>query len=412
MNVLFLSPAFPTEMTFFAEGLADVGATVFGVGEQPLHSLPVRCQRALTAWFQVRSLFDEDRVIEDVVTEAKTHRLHFDRVETLWEPLVVLAARLRERLGAPGMTEGTAAAFRDKELMKQRLDAVGVRTPRHRRAKTAHEVREAAEQIGFPIIVKPVAGAGSADTHRVDDAKQLEFALKHSAHVREFSVEEFIEGDEYTFDTICANGRPLYFNHSWYRPRPLLQRTVEWISPQTIALRDVDAPHLVKGREMGLEVLAALGFESGFTHMEWFLTPRGEVVFGEIGARAPGARSVDIMNFACDADFFRGYADAVCHGRMRERYERRYNAAIVFKRAFGRGTITRVEGLDTYLARFGPHVAAIDLLPVGAHRRDWRQTLLSDGYLIVRHPDLGACLELADRVGTDIALYADEKPRE
>jgi biotin carboxylase len=35
-------------------------------------------------------------------------------------------------------------------------------------------VREAVERIGYPPIVKPIAGAGSSDTHRIDDAHGLE----------------------------------------------------------------------------------------------------------------------------------------------------------------------------------------------------------------------------------------------
>lgn len=407
MRVLFLSPGFPVEMNLFCEGLAQLGVAVFGVGEQPLRSLPSRCQRALSAYFQVRSMYDEDAVVEEIVKESRAHGISFDRVEAVWEPLVLLAAKLRARLDVPGMAIDDVLAFRDKEVMKQRLEAAGIRVPRHARCKTSAEIRRAVERIGFPVILKPVAGAGSADTHRAGDAGELSRAIELTAHVPEFSVEEFIEGEEYTFDTICAAGKPLYFNHSWYRPRPLIQRTVEWISPQTLALRDVEAPHLRAGRKMGLAVLEALRFESGFTHMEWFYTPKGEAVFGEIGARAPGARSVDIMNFACDADFFRGWGEAVCFDRLTEKWSRRYNACIVFKRAVGEGRITRIEGLDTFLAKNSAHVPVVDLLPVGARRRNWKQTLLSDGHLIVRHPDLETCMELADLAGTDIRLYAE-----
>ena len=41
-----------------------------------------------------------------------------------------------------------------------------------------------------------------------------------------------------------------------------------------------------------------------------------------------------------------------------------------------------------------------------APRRNWKQTLLSDGHVILRHPDIGATLEMADRVGTDLQLHA------
>ena len=55
---------------------------------------------------------------------------------------------------------------------------------------------------------------------------------------------------------------------------------------------------------MGIEVLSALEFRSGFTHMEWYRKADGEVVFGEIGGRPPGARVVDLMNYATDGDLY------------------------------------------------------------------------------------------------------------
>jgi hypothetical protein len=140
--------------------------------------------------------------------------------------------------------------------------------------------------------------------------------------------------------------------------------------------------------------------------MEWFLTPSGEVVFGEIAARPPGARSVEIMNYAGDIDLYRGWAEAVVRGRFSQPTRRLYNAIVIFKRARGQGRIQRIEGLESLFYRYAPHIVEVDLLPVGASRRDWKATLLSDGHLIVRHADLPRALEIADRVGTDLRLYA------
>jgi hypothetical protein len=69
--------------------------------------------------------------------------------------------------------------------------------------------------------------------------------------------------------------------------------------------------------------------------MEWYRKADGEVVFGEIAARPPGARMVDVMNYATDADLFSAWAEAVTHGRISQPIERRYNAASIFKRAKG-----------------------------------------------------------------------------
>jgi biotin carboxylase len=289
--------------------------------------------------------------------------------------------------------------------MKQVLDEAGVRTPRHASTSTVQGVWEAAERIGYPLIVKPIAGAGSADTFRVDSAAELADVLPMIRHVEVVSVEEFIEAEEYTYDTVCGAGDVLFENISWYRPRPLQARSHEWISPMTVALRATDSEQLAGGRAMGREVLQALGFRAGFTHMEWYRKDDGEVVFGEIGARPPGARTVDVMNYATDGDLFQMWAEAVLTGTPAP-LTHQYNAASIFKRAVGSGYITRVEGLDELMAAYADNVCVLDLLPIGAHRRDWRATLISDGMIVVRHPDLDALIELGDRFARDLRIYA------
>jgi biotin carboxylase len=332
--------------------------------------------------------------------------VRIDQVECLWEPYMILAAGIRESLGLPGMTIEQTMPFRDKEQMKRVLDAAGIRTPRHLSTSTVAGVWEAADAIGFPLIVKPVSGAGSADTYRIDSVDELATVLTLVRHVPELSVEEFVEAEEFTYDTVCAGGQVLFENVCWYRPRPLQARTHEWISPVTVALRDLDVPDLHGGRTMGRQVLTALGLQAGFTHMEWYRKTDGEVVFGEIGARPPGGRTVDVMNFVTDADLFVGWADAVVHGTISQSLDRRYNAASIFKRAQGSGRIVHIAGLDALLAQHGDAVAALELLPIGAPRRDWRATLISDGMVIVRHPDLSRTVEIADRFATDLQLYA------
>ncbi|MEM9293704.1 MAG: ATP-grasp domain-containing protein [Acidobacteriota bacterium] len=405
MKVLMISPGFPTEMNLFTRGLAQVGARVFGLGDQPSGMIPQAARHALSDYLQVPNLWNEAEVTRAVVDWLRP-RGGVDRVECLWEPGMMLAARLRETLGLPGMGVQQTHLFRDKEAMKQALDNAGIRTPRHAAAQSAAGVREAAERIGYPLIIKPIAGAGSADTHRVESDAELEEVLSSIRHVPEVSVEEFIDAREYTFDTICANGEILFRNIAWYRPNVLVGRSLEWISPQTMNLRNLDRPELAAGHRLGERVIEALGFSTGFTHMEWFLTSSGEAVFGEIGGRPPGARSVDLMNYTCDTDVYVGWAEAVCHGRLTQPTERKYNASVIFKRAQGQGRITRVEGLQRLLTEIGEHVVGVDLLPLGHPRRNWKATLLSDGWLFVRHPNLEIACGLADRVGSELQLYA------
>jgi biotin carboxylase len=411
MRVVFLGPSYPPEMQSFTRGLAEVGVEVYGIGDSSAAALPPQVKRYLTGYLAVPRILDEDDVVERA--SAWLHGHSIDRVLSNWEPTVLLAAKLRERWGVPGMSVDTVTGFRDKQLMKDRVAAAGIRVPRSERVTRSgagqndDDFRAAADRVGFPLIIKPIAGAGSADTYACRNGAQLDDAIRKTGHVREVSVEEYIEGEEFTYDTICINGKPAYENVAQYLPKPLEARSEEWISPVIITVRDLSQAKIQHGIALGRRVLGALGMGDGYTHMEWFFTPKGEAVFGEIGCRPGGARLVDQMNYTGDVDLFREWARAVCWKSFEASTDRKYNCGIIFKRAKGRGRITRIDGLEQYKHRFRPWVLEDELLRPGTHRRDWKQTLVSDGYLIVRHPDWEQAKRVCFAAATDITMYAE-----
>src|SRR5258708_298994 len=127
----------------------------------------------------------------------------------------------------------------------------------------------------------------------------------------------------------------------------------------------------------------------------------------DVAARPPARRQLAALNFATDAARFSAWAQAVSCGRIWQPIERRYNTASIFKRAEGAGRISHYQGLAHLLAEYGEQVAAVELLPVGAPRRDWRAVSISDGMVIVRHPELSWTIEMADRFASDLHLYAE-----
>jgi biotin carboxylase len=405
MRAVFFSPSYPPEMQQYTRGLAEVGVEVFGVGDTPREALPQKVKPYLADYLQVPRIMDEDDVMERVTAWMRGRSV--DRVLANWEPLVILAARLRERWGMPGMSVDTVRGFRDKQLMKERVKAAGLRVPRSARVRTAKEAWAAAEEIGYPLVVKPIAGAGSADTYSVRSHKEMQSVLALTERVVEASVEEYIEGEEFTFDTVCIDGKPAFENVAQYLPKPIEARSEEWISPVIITVRDLKQPKMRGGIELGRKVLQALGMGDGFTHMEWFLTPKGEAVFGEIGCRPGGACLVDQMNYTADVDLFREWARVACWKSFEGNTERKYNCGIVFKRAKGRGRITRIEGLHAWMRAAGQWMVEDKLLRPGTRRRDWKQTLLSDGWVMVRHPDWNEAKRLSFLAATDITLYAE-----
>ena len=405
MKVVFLAPSYPPEMQQYTRGLAEVGAAVYGVGDQPVGSLPASLKQHLHDYLQVPKLLDENDVVERVHHWMRGRSV--DRVLANWEVMVLAAARLRERFGVPGMSYDAVQGFRDKKLMKDRVAAAGLRVPRSVRVKSASDAREGAAAMGYPLVLKPISGAGSADTYEVRSDRDLEDCLAKMHHVEEASLEEFIEGEEFTFDTVCVDGKPAYANIAQYLPKPIIARSNEWVSPVITTVRDMAQPALAAGIELGKGVLAALGMGDGFTHMEWFRKPNGEVVFGEIGCRPGGACLVDQMNYTSDIDLFREWARVVCWKSFEAPTYRKYNAAIIFKRAKGQGRITRITGLVEFMRKYGEFVVEDKLSRPGTQRRNWKHTLLSDGHIMLRHPDWKTANALADLVANDITLYAE-----
>ena len=73
----------------------------------------------------------------------------------------------------------------------------------------------------------------------------------------------------------------------------------------------------------------------------------------------------------------------------------------------GKGTIRRITGLKQYLAKYGKAVMVENLLKPGQRRRDWKKTLVSDGFLLLRHPDWAVAKHLAEKAAVEIQLLAD-----
>ena len=68
--------------------------------------------------------------------------------------------------------------------------------------------------------------------------------------------------------------------------------------------------------------------------------------------------------------------------------------------------IASTEGLDRLLTALGSGIVAVEILSPGTSRRDWQRTAVSDGFVIVRHPELQTTFAMADRVASELQIIA------
>ncbi|HEY0190732.1 MAG TPA: ATP-grasp domain-containing protein [Kofleriaceae bacterium] len=404
MHIVFVEPRFPGNQKLFVRALAEIGATVTAIGEGSKASLDDDLKRWLTHYQEVTNVTDEAQVLEAV--RFIQSKKPIDRLEAVIEAHIMPVAKVREAAGIPGTSVRTAWLCRDKPAMKEVLRAGGIPCAASTAASTAAEVNAFAEQVGFPLILKPRAGAGASGATRVDSAAELERALATFGNTTSIAVEEYIEGHEGFYDTIAIDGTVVHDFVTHYYPNVLEAMRTRWISPQFIATNRIEAaPAYAQVRELGAKVVKLLGIETSATHMEWFFGAKG-LKFSEIGCRPPGVRAWDLYNVANDMDLYREWAMAVCTGRPSQTASRRLSAGIIAIRPSQDGHIAGYEGLERIGNQFGSNLIDLHLPPIGSPTQPVEAGYMANAWLRFKHESYDDLRRLLDIVGQTVKVFA------
>ncbi len=255
-------------------------------------------------------------------------------------------------------------AARDKRLMKSLVARAGVPTARFWSVAAPSDtvaIDKIASEAKFPMVVKPVAGGGTVNTSRVDDADALHRFLAQavgadSSSSAQFMAEEFVGGAELHVDAFWNGETALSFFVSEYF-LPLLSTIDGAITPGSRLIRAEDEPELYDQLlAMNRTVNRALGHGRGtrtVTHMEVFRTPSNEVVFSEIATRIAGGWGPVLMSAALGRDVWSAMADTLVDGEMASANPVARHLAGVHIRASRPGVITAMPSPDDFAATPG-----------------------------------------------------------
>jgi biotin carboxylase len=380
-TVVFVMP-YPAEASVrFARAYAELkGIRLVGVVQKPPAGAAAKLFANLV---KVDDAFD----VKQLVAACEKIRKRYGGLHTIvgvLEPLQVPLAEVRAFFGLPGTDPKTADLFRDKARMKDALRAAGLPCARHQLITSLADAVRFVQQVHFPIVLKPPAGAGCKATWRIKNLEELKAALEivHPRPDNPTLAEEFLKGREYCFDTITVKGKVLFENVSRYYPGPLEVTETPWIQWSVVQPRSM--ADLEDARALGRKAIKVLGLATGFTHMEWFRRDDGSIAIGEIAARPPGANFVEMMGFGHDADMYKAWARAVADNAFDGPYERKYAVGCAYLRGMGHGRVQRISGLKEAQARVGALVMKTRLPKLGQPRSDHYE---GEGYVIVRHPE-------------------------
>jgi biotin carboxylase len=292
-----------------------------------LHSEPVTWQRP----YLVGSSVVDTSNIELTVATAEAHARDRKIAGVLCydEGLILPVAHVKEALGLTGMSPAVVTACRDKRATRVALDAAGVPQARSICVATYAQARAAAEQIGYPVVLKPRGLGGSKGVLLVDRPGALEagYAAAREAHTPGVPVyedgvlvEEYLDGPEISVDCVhfAGQGTPLVLARKRLGFDPFFEEVGHVVSASDPLLREPEIRGLLHACH------AALGVRDGFTHSEIRLTSRGPRII-EVNGRLGGdlipylgwvASGIDAPMAAADVAAGRAPRIAATHSRI------------------------------------------------------------------------------------------------
>lgn len=161
---------------------------------------------------------------------------------------------------------------------------LGLKTARYFYAKSFEELRQAAAQIGFPCVVKPLMSSSGKGQSVVRGPEELEHAWTYGCEgsrgdIRELIVEEFIAFDsEITLLTVTQKNGPTLF----CPPIGHVQKGGDY--RESFQSPPVAPEHLAEAQRMAAAVTEALT-GAGIWGVEFFLSHDKGVYFSELSPR-------------------------------------------------------------------------------------------------------------------------------
>lgn len=314
-------------------------------------------------------LKDRETLLSRALAAVAATGLRIDAVATVLEFANPLTALLAEHMGLPGHPMYAVGAARHKAFTRETCRDAGIPTPRFARIFSAGDLDSAAAHVGFPAVLKPVAGGASVDVFKVESLAELrqryaqvmhDYERAHSATAMssndleamiwsigaELLLEEYLDGEEFDVDCLLCAGEPVYVQLVRDLPQTYMIEVGSQIPPNYPEERQAALVVLVR------QVLAAMGFRDGVFHVEVKDTSKGPRLI-EVNARLGGGPIWELHRRVWGVDLLEQYLMLQCGIPIRPQRAPEPLAHIITSDlpAPYSGTVTR----DDFLAHLAGH---------------------------------------------------------
>lgn len=279
-KVLFINMGWEQEP--FLRAIQERQYEIFGYTPSSDYTKTVKCKEV-----RIGDIRDLTKIV-DFAREIKPDAVVSDACDYSYFAQSYLA----ELFGLRGSNLFQAQIAVNKLLQRQVAKKKGIRVPDFIAVYSYGDAVEAAERIGYPVVVKPIDNRGSFGVTKVYEANCLKKAFLTAllmSHSRLVLVEKCIEGTEFTVDGYCIEGRPT----SLAVARKFHSSTNPCVATKIIySSRISNYKELCNYHEF---VANQLGFTFGMLHGEYIVDDHDNIFLIEIANRGGGVFTSSVI---------------------------------------------------------------------------------------------------------------------
>lgn len=236
----------------------------------------------------------EEDVFERIIGQAK--QFDIPCFITWQETDVLLTAKLNEQMGNFDVPVSAAMISRNKIKQRKFLVENNLPCPRFNEVASLEEALTVAQQMGYPVIIKPTKAASSANVSLVFSDEELKKAYQkldyfvtheqgfyeHNRDESYILIEEFVSGEEVTVDGVVVNGQ-FYLGGIHHKKRmmgPFFEEdeyTLPYIGEQEAELK-----------QLAEAICSSLGLKNSLFNVEVRQDHHGQPKIIEFSARISG----------------------------------------------------------------------------------------------------------------------------
>lgn len=247
----------------------------------------------------VTDVFNSVKLLSDVTSFMAERGIVFDGVGTFFEHTVTQTADLASALSLPGIDPGAARrSSSNKLLMRMVCEQAGILTPKFKiiRNIDAEKLEKGISSVGIPCVIKPIFGAESYGTIKIEDGFETKDILKELTlntksdkksvfrnFTNTFLLEEYLSGRVVSVDGLVQDWKIMILGMVEFvmGPEPRFTQEANYIPARLN--KDITA----ECHDSAKKIIKALGFDNCGFHCEMRLTEKGPVLI-EIASRLPG----------------------------------------------------------------------------------------------------------------------------